>query len=306
MAGFLGFFDFTKEGPGVQKNEPDKGPFLETLDILMRRFWELIKVNLMMIMFQLPALIIGFGTSLIVLSSLFPSLSVESISQTILNIDSAATSQALETAAMTQLTLLYVIIAIALVSLMVFVIGPFQAGFSFILRNYIRDEHVFTWSDFWDHTKANLKQSVLASLISFGVTLILVINIAFYRNATTFLNEQVRFIIQILMVLLGLLWVMMQAYIYPLIVTFKLTLPQIYRNALLFAFLRFPYNVMQVFINVIFVIIIPGVMMYYQSGFSLILAFFWYALFAFSFPQFFAMSTVWRSLDKFMIQRQTT
>jgi hypothetical protein len=34
MAGFFGLFDFTKEGPGVRKDEPDKGPVLGTLEIL--------------------------------------------------------------------------------------------------------------------------------------------------------------------------------------------------------------------------------------------------------------------------------
>jgi len=155
MAGFFGLLDFTKEGPGVRKDEPDKGPVRGTLEILTRRFWELIKLNLMMILFNLPALIVAFFLAIYLLAALFPGLSVATLIESFQALGLEGTAdQSLEAAAISQLTLFYLITAFALTGLQLVAAGPFQAGFSFILRNYIRDEHVFTWTDFWDHTKA--------------------------------------------------------------------------------------------------------------------------------------------------------
>ena len=49
MAGFFGFFDYTKPGPGVPNPEdaPKKARILVFLEILQRKFWNLIKINLM-------------------------------------------------------------------------------------------------------------------------------------------------------------------------------------------------------------------------------------------------------------------
>lgn len=304
MAGFFGLFDFTKEGPGVSKDEPDKGPFLETVELMFRRFWELIKLNWMMILFQLPALAIAFLGSLIALTTLFPQLSVESLTAALADSQAAQAQQTLESAAITQLSLLYLVLAVALVGLAVLVIGPFQAGFAYILRNYIRDEHVFTWSDFWEQAKANFKQSSLASLISLVVSIILVVNFAFYHNTTTFLTEPVRLVIQGLIVMLAVIWVGMQAYLYPMMVTFKLSLIQLYRNSLLFVFLRLPYNLLQLALSLGLVLVVPGFLFFFETGVSVVLAMVWYLVFAFSFPQFLAMAFTWRNLDRFMIRRQ--
>lgn len=304
MAGFFGLFDFTKEGPGVSKNEPDKGPFLETVELMFRRFWELIKLNWMMILFQLPALAIAFFGTLIAFTALFPQLSVEALTAALAKGQAAQAQQMLESAAITQLSLIYLVIAVALVGLAVLVVGPFQAGFAYILRNYIRDEHVFTWSDFWEQAKANFKQSSLASLISLGVSTVLVVNFAFYHNTTTFLTENVRVVIQGLIVMLAVIWVGMQAYLYPMMVTFNLSLIQLYRNSLLFVFLRLPYNLLQLVLSLGLIFIVPGFLFFYETGVSVVLAMVWYLVFAFSFSQFFAMAFVWRSLDRFMIQRQ--
>ncbi len=306
MAGLFGLFDFTKEGPGVQKNEPDKGPFLGTLEIMMRRFWELIKLNLMMIVFQLPALAIGFLGSLLALNSLFPKLSIAALTEHLATGGAVATAQqSLESMAITQLSLLYLILAVGVVATTLIVIGPFQAGFAYILRNYVRDEHVFTSSDFWEHTRANAKQSIITSLISLAVVAVIVFNFAFYYNATDFLTYQIRFVIRIFLVMIALIWLMMQAYLYPMMVTFKLTLKQLYRNSLLFVMLRLPYNFLQLISVLLLSVAVPGFLMLFESGVSVVLALVWYFVFAFSFPQFLSMAIIWPGLKRFMIKEQS-
>ena len=57
MAGFFGFFDYTKPGPGVPKDAPPKAPIIVFFEIYFRKFWNLVKINLMFNFFNLPALI---------------------------------------------------------------------------------------------------------------------------------------------------------------------------------------------------------------------------------------------------------
>ena len=47
MAGFVGFFDYSKPGPGIEKDAPEKAAFFVFMDIYFRKFWNLIKINLL-------------------------------------------------------------------------------------------------------------------------------------------------------------------------------------------------------------------------------------------------------------------
>ncbi len=45
MARFFGFFDFTKEGPGIRKNGPKKKIFFVFFETFFRNFWRFITIN---------------------------------------------------------------------------------------------------------------------------------------------------------------------------------------------------------------------------------------------------------------------
>jgi uncharacterized membrane protein YesL len=303
MAGIFGLFDYNKEGPGVQKDEPDKGPVLGTLTILSRRLWDLMKLNLMMILFSIPALLIAGFVSVYLISAIFPELSIASFTQTLVNMGiTTETNQQIESMAVFQLTLLYVTVAAGLVCTSLFVVGPFQAGFTYILRNYVRDEHVFVWSDFFEHAKANLRQSFIACVIGAVVTVVLTMNYAFYNNSQIdFLPPLARMAIRMLILMLAVIWILMQQYIYPMMVTFKMTLPQIYRNSLLFVILRLPYNLLILGLAVLMTLIIPFALLYFGSNWAVLIAVAWYLAFAFSIFQFLSVAIVWRGFKKYLI-----
>ncbi len=306
MAGIFGLFDYNKEGPGVQKDEPDKGPILGTLTILSRRLWDLMKLNMMMIIFSIPALVIAGLVAVYLVSAIFPELSIESFAATLTSLGvTTADSQQIESMAVFQLTLLYVTIAAALVGTSLFVIGPFQAGFAYVLRNYVRDEHVFVWSDFMEHAKANLRQSALAGVIGAVVAVVLTMNYAFYNNSQLdFLPPLARMAIRMLILMLALIWILMQQYIYPMTVTFKMTLPQIYRNSILFVILRLPYNLLLLLLATVMFLVIPFALLYFGSNWAVLIALAWYLVFAFSIFQFLSMAIVWRGFNKYLINTQ--
>ena len=100
----MGFFSnmYNKEGPGVDKDAPQKHRFFLFFELYFRKFWQLITLNLIYFVFCIP----------------------------------------------------------------IVTIGPATAGFTYVLRNFSREEHSFVWMDFFDNFKKNFKQSFIVSLLN--------------------------------------------------------------------------------------------------------------------------------------------
>lgn len=178
MAGIFGMFDYTKPGPGVSKDEPQKYRFFVFFEILFRKFWKLIAMNDLYILCCLP----------------------------------------------------------------VITIGPATAGYTYILRNFAREEHAFLWMDYRDTIEKNWKQAFFVSVINAGLGF-------FIYEATTFWYAQ--FEHSFIMVIpfafctcVMFIFIFMQYYIYIMLITFKLNLRQIYKNAFIFAFAGLPQNIL--------------------------------------------------------------
>ena len=224
MAGFFGLFDYSKPGPGVPKDAPPKAPILLFFELLQRKFWNLIKLNLMINLFNIPALLLG----MFVLLSFFPEFNL-----------SAAVGMDSTSAVTMQLVLKFIVLVMLMCVPMV-TVGPAQAGFTYVLRNYAREEPTFIWSDFKDNAKKNLKQSIIVSIIDFIVTFFMLWSIMAYLSLS---SQNLFFTVGlVLTVLLFVIFVMMHIYIYPLMVTFDLSLKQLYKNAFIFAFMKLPLN----------------------------------------------------------------
>ena len=63
MAGIFGFFDYTKAGPGVSKNEPKKKRFFFFFELYFRKFWRIIALNFIYILCCIPIVTIGPATA---------------------------------------------------------------------------------------------------------------------------------------------------------------------------------------------------------------------------------------------------
>lgn len=63
MAGFLGMGNYAKVGKGVKKSEQSKRRFFEFFDIFFRKFFNLIKLNLLYVLFCIPIVTIGGATA---------------------------------------------------------------------------------------------------------------------------------------------------------------------------------------------------------------------------------------------------
>ena len=218
MGGFFGLFDYNRPGPGVPKDAPPKSPFIVFFEILQRKFWNLLKVNLMFVFFNLPALIAGMAVMLFLFPNILPGALED--------------PELLLSDMMLKFILLTTMMCVPMITF-----GPAQAGFTYIMRNYAREEHAFLWSDFKDTAIKNLKQSLVSSAINFLVTFFMLTSIRAYiliGNGNVLLVAGTA-----IMVMMFVIFAMMNMYIYPIMITFNLPLTKIYKNSLIFAVIKF-------------------------------------------------------------------
>ncbi|MEA4888245.1 MAG: YesL family protein [Clostridiaceae bacterium] len=304
MAGFFGLFDYSKEGKGVYPDDPPKGPIPTFFSILGRKFWKICTINLMYVLFSLPALLIAFFGASYVLQAFLPGLTPESLADAFAKANlSLQEGITMLDFANIQILQLYFLLAMLIVGLSLVVVGPVQAGVTYVLRNYSREEHAFIWMDFKEHAGKNLKQSLICSLISLAVTFIFVINFSFYSNSSFIGSGLLRVFLQTVIVILFLLWCMMQMYIYPMMVTFELSIKQMMKNCLLFSIMRLPLNLLILILSALILFVIPGIMLFMGYGISVLLAIVWYVFLAFGLNLLMTNFFTYRGLDKYMISR---
>jgi uncharacterized membrane protein YesL len=109
------------------------------------------------------------------------------------------------------------------------------------MRNYAREEHAFLWGDFKDTALKNMKQSLIVSTINFFVTFLMLWSIRAYLVLGT--GNFIMTAGSAFMVILFAVFACMNMYIYPIMITFDLSIKQIYKNALIFAVIKFLPNV---------------------------------------------------------------
>lgn len=120
--------------------------------------------------------------------------------------------------------------------------GPATAGASYVTRNWARDEHSFMWSDFKDAMKSNWKQALVVSMIS-GIAPLLVY-VSYYVYGGFVDQYGVGFAIpQIIVILLGVLWMLSQQMVYTLMVTYKLSFKNLMKNAALLSIGKLPLSI---------------------------------------------------------------
>jgi len=58
----FGFFDYNRAGKGISKNEPEKKAFFKFWELFARKFWKILLINMLYVLFCLPVLTIGPAT----------------------------------------------------------------------------------------------------------------------------------------------------------------------------------------------------------------------------------------------------
>jgi len=273
MAGFFGLFDYTKEGPGVPKDAPPKSRFRIFFEVLGRKFWNIVRVNLMFGIFNIPAIIF-----LVLFAGYLQLLLTQN---TTVTPEDMATNLFFGT-----IPLMSIFICLPLIT-----VGPAQAGMTYVLRNYSREEHAFIWGDFKEHALKNFKQSIIVSLINTFFTVLVIMDIYFYLNFRTdnlLITAASAFIIVAFVI-----FMMMSMYIYPMMVTFDLSIRQLYKNAFLFA-------IMKLFPNLLILVVIFALLFF--SFYYPVIGYILFIFITMGLTSFITNFYVYSKIDKYMIQ----
>lgn len=117
-------------------------------------------------------------------------------------------------------------------------IGPATAGMTYILREFSEERPVFLWTDFKKHMKQNFKQGFLVWLINVILWFLLILDgLIFYSRPSVF-----SVIMLALLGIVAIVFAMMQLYLYPLMISYRYTVLDLYKNAFLLAMGRIYWN----------------------------------------------------------------
>ncbi len=123
----------------------------------------------------------------------------------------------------------------------ILITGPVEAGIAYVLRNWARDEHAFIWADFKDAVKENWKQGLGISAITSVMPIVVYISWQFYGSMA---ERSVFYMVpQMLILILGILWSLGLIYAYFLMVTYRMTFPQLVKNAVILGIGRLPQSI---------------------------------------------------------------
>ncbi|MBR3942526.1 MAG: hypothetical protein IKJ55_04140 [Clostridia bacterium] len=139
------------------------------------------------------------------------------------------------------------------VPLIALISGPATMGATYVLRNYAREKHAWGLSDMLEKASKNYFQGMMIGLINSIVILFMVWMYYYYGNISG--TPKMHMVNYIILVILAIL-LMMQSYIYPMAVSYKLKLKDLYRYSLTLVLLKLPQNVLLLAGTVGFVMLI--------------------------------------------------
>ncbi len=228
MAGFFGFFDYTKPGKGISEEDLDKSGLALYFDILARRFWKIITLNILFLITSIPAIAINWAVSAFLITML-----------------NGYAGGALEQDA------LMVLQMFTTVTLLLFTgSGSASAAMAYVLRKYVKDTHSWVWSDFFENLKSNFLQGTIVYIINLVVISLMALALMFYWSV---IDGAMSMFLTTIVAVVGFIFLMMQMYVYHMMAGFKLKIKDIYRNSLLLTLGKLPWNVLSFGVTLVFV-----------------------------------------------------
>lgn len=279
---------YGKSGKGdYRKEDLPKNRWQLFWEMLRIRFSALMRLNLMYMVVWLPAMIVMMIGATSALTSLGEiAASAEGV------VDVQLLMQTLNGILTSTLVLLIPCIAIT---------GPFTAGVCYVTRNWARDEHAFIWSDFKDAVKENWKQGLVISAITSVMPLVIYVCWNFYSAMSA--QHPLMFVPQVLTAMIGLVWLMALTYFYPLMISYKLRMRDLFRNGFLLGVARFPQTLGIRLLHLVPAIIALVCAYFFASIWAVLGLFMYYVLLGFGLSRFVTASFTNAVFDRFINSR---
>lgn len=224
MSGLMNSYFYGKAGKAdyTPENLPTNRVQL-FFEVLRVRFGGLFGVNLLNVLFLIPAIIWTFMTLMVLMAG-----APEGVDQASFQFS-------------------YITVYLALMVPFLGLAGVGQPGVTYVLRNWARDQHSFVMSDFKDAVKGNWKHGLAIGLINGASLLVTYVCTQYYGQMAMSGTSTTAFlwvIPQTLVVVMCALWWMMNMVIYPMMVTYEMKLGQLIRNSAIMIVARLPWSVL--------------------------------------------------------------
>lgn len=250
----MGIFgtNFTAEGPGVDKNAPEKKWIFRFFEIFFRKIGKLTQLNILTIIASIPFIAIAFA--------LIP-IPADTVSRLTISLGEEVAAGTVTIFRLTMSVLLYVLWGS----------GPVSAAYAYISRCFTREEHAWILSDGKDKFVENFKQGIIVTVIDFVMLYLFANGLYFYYSQYTASGSTFSFFLTCAICVLTVLYSFMHLHIYQLMVTFENTLPQLYRNAIILAISELPMNILLTAIAILGVGLLFGIL-HFIFGFTVFFA----------------------------------
>lgn len=165
------------------------------------------------------------------------------------------------------LNLLYILFCIPIVT-----IGPATAGMVKVLKNFSQETHAYVFMDFWDSFKKNFKQSFIVGIVNILIVLCMAAGFIVYPTLAKQSGNIIWYILFIAVASISVVLMMMNFYIFLMIVTTNIKLKDIIKNSFVLAFMEFKKNLLMVVIIAI-TLAISTILVIFYSNFLIFMLF---------------------------------
>jgi len=275
-------YNYTKPGKGVDPNAPKKNAFLLFWELLGRKFFKYVLLNILYFLIISPIVIYVYAVFYGWLASL-GSIEQGTVISFLIDIFGTVVS------------IVPSVLHLPLLIISLLLYGPFTAGLTYILRNYAREEHAFI-SDFFSKAIENWKQGLFFGILDILAFVVLWVNFNYSSliGADTVGMELLGVFLKYFTIVIFVLYFFMRFYFYQLIVTVELNIRAVLKNAWLFAILGLGRNI----IATAAIIISVGVIMFVHP----LIEFVAVPFIGFSFCGFIAVYTTYPIIEKYIIK----
>ena len=178
--------------------------------------------------------------------------------------------------------------------------GPSSAGAAYVMRNWARDQHAFLMSDFKDAFKGNWKQALGVSVITALVPVLAYTAMVCYGGMAT--SSPIMLLPLMVVFSATLMWALMLPLLYPMMVGYELSFGHLIKNAFLMSAARLPQMLLARLITLIPVAaLLLG--LYMGSAVTILIVSLYYLLFGFAFARLLYASVANGLFDRYLNPR---
>ncbi len=279
------------DNSNVEEIKRPRGPVARFFMSGWTNIVRLMAVNVLFIVFNIPAIIISYFYSIFVIPALWPSFNLGSL----LTVTAEDGTQAVS---YQMFMLLMVFFITLMVSSLLVCVGPFQAGFSQVYKDMRNGCIVSVFSSFKQGLKGNWKKGLIVMINGMLVSAVMLLSINFYLR----LELTVAVMIGGLFMLLFIMFILIQNYVYQLMVSTDLSVGKLYKNAILLVLIKFGNSLGFFIIITLLYVLVPFYLLMSASYLTLGIFLFFYSFLVIAWVQYMLSYYSGYLIDKYVAE----